>query len=583
MANNGTASVFATQWRNPTGFLSLLMIIGGPVIQSALAQLTGPSFVPICFSFGWVSYAFSTITALVGDGRLMPPTDYPCKVFNLETGYARTNRSWIIGRLLRDLEKPLSNEALCVSIYGTEQRPADKKCWAGMSKSTTFGLGAIALQIGIAIVPLGLTQDWGILIITASGTVIALLTAAVPQWRVEKFACRDESKKKIAITVGNGSRHVIVVLGEGRTLDLEDMAGGEGPRHGRPWVKTGWFLDYVNSDGRTVEIDQEEAHREYMSQHNIITRPLIRWRGISVGVRYYRRYQNDTAIRRPSSNEVMEAYAKNHNLAKQVQLFRGLPKPFWLTRLFVTILILLWTVVLISVLALKRNAWYLVAVGTVGMVQNAIVAAASREPDKRGIHLEKLPMIFIGEKVQDVLMDLDSWEAGCGRALLKEFFPAGLDVPKDRGEQDWWDEKARKGKGLEEDGKQVWGKQGGKKAAKEEGQEEEVEEEEKKKDSGEESEKGKGVEGNESGDGAGKEDEKGGENLTKQGALTSLNTEKKKDKDRYNRERYQEKYLGRRYDRIEIEKPGTPSRGKRDGGISRTEFRSRIVREAFSR
>src|ERR1700761_7719730 len=100
MVDNSTSSILAEQWRNPAGFLSLLMITGGPVIQSALAQLTGPLFVPICFSFGWVSYAFSTIPALVGDGRLMPTPDYTCKVINLKSGYARNNRSWLLGRLL---------------------------------------------------------------------------------------------------------------------------------------------------------------------------------------------------------------------------------------------------------------------------------------------------------------------------------------------------------------------------------------------------------------------------------------------------------------------------------------------------
>jgi hypothetical protein len=194
MADNSTASIFAAQWRNPTGFLSLLMIIGGPIIQSALAQLTGPKFVPICFSFGWVSYAFSTITALVGDGRLMPPTDYPCKVINLETGYARTNRSWIVGRLLRDLERPLANEAMCVSIYEADKPTGENLLEGG--KSRWIGLVAIAFQLVIAIIPWELHGDWGIFMITALGTVLALSMAALPQWRVEKLACRDASKKK---------------------------------------------------------------------------------------------------------------------------------------------------------------------------------------------------------------------------------------------------------------------------------------------------------------------------------------------------------------------------------------------------
>ncbi|KAH8777590.1 hypothetical protein F5883DRAFT_409812 [Diaporthe sp. PMI_573] len=371
---------FSNQWKHPTDILSVLLILGGDVVARALAQLTGPSFVPICFSFGWVSYAFSTISSLLGDGRLMPPADYPCKVINLENGYTRTNRSWIVGRLLRDLEQPLSNEALRVDVYEAVEPPY-KGCLAG-DKSMLFGGGAILIQMGIASIPFACSRDWGIFMITVFGTCAALATAGLPQWRVEKLACRIGSKKKIAITTGNGSRHVIVILGEGNCLDIEDLAAGEGPRHVRPW-------------------------------------------GIG--------------------------------MPKEVKLIRGLPLPFWLTRLFYGVLILAWAALLISVMALTKNAWYLVAVGTVGMAQNVIAAAASRDSETRGIYLKRKPMTFIGKKVMDVLMDLESWEPGCGRSLLKEFFPAGLDVPVDRGEKEWWDQRRKdreRGQGTSQTGSQ---------------------------------------------------------------------------------------------------------------------------------
>lgn len=372
MAGNSTASIFAEQWRNPSGFLSLLMILGGPVIQTALAQLTGPAFVPICFSFGWVSYAFSTISALVGDGRLMPPPDNACKVINLKNGYARTNRSWVVGRLLRDLEEPLSSESLLVSVYGAKA-PPDKSV-AG-AKSGLFGSAAIIIQLIISIIPWIRHHDWGIFMITAAGTCIALSTAALPQWRVEKFACRAKTSKDIAITAGNGSRHVVVILGNGHGLDVEDLAAGEGPRQQRPWKKVGWFIDKKTGEAK---------------------------------------------------------------------LFRGLPQAFCMTRLTCAIFILLWAGVLVSVIPLTENAWYLVGVGTIGMIQNAIIAAASRTPESRGFHLER-PFKFNRGKVMDVLKELETWRAGCGRALLKEFFPAGLDP--DRKENEWWDEKERKDRG----------------------------------------------------------------------------------------------------------------------------------------
>jgi len=73
--------------------LSVLLIIGGDVIQKAIAQLSGDYLVPVAFSFGWVVYSFSMLMSIVGDGRLMPPPNYPAKVINAGSGYSHENRS----------------------------------------------------------------------------------------------------------------------------------------------------------------------------------------------------------------------------------------------------------------------------------------------------------------------------------------------------------------------------------------------------------------------------------------------------------------------------------------------------------
>lgn len=463
MTDNSTASIFAEQWRNPAGFLSLLMIMGGPVIQLGLAQLTGPSFVPICFSFGWVSYAFSTISALVGDGRLMPPTDYNCKVINLENGYTRMNRSWVIGRLLRDLEKPLSTEALRVDVYEAAD-PLEKTLLLG-GKSTWFALAVILLQLSVAAIPFGVSGDWGILLITLLGNSVAVATAALPQWRIEKFACRIKSKKKIAITTGNGSRYVVVILGEGKCLDIEDLAMSEGPRQARPWENAEWCVRYVDSSGERVQVSRTQALKSYMRHNNIKSSAPKFLAGTWIGMRCFQWHLINQSVPKVNSSKAMEAYLKNHNLKKEVSIVRGLPLPFIWTRLLCVSFILCWTVILISVSALRQNAWYLIAVGAAGMLHNALVAAAARKPESRGIYLKQKPMIFVGDKVMDVLMDLDRWEAGCGRHLLKEFFPAGLDIPKNRGEVEWWDIKARQDKNsraASEGGRADWSSQLGK-------------------------------------------------------------------------------------------------------------------------
>jgi hypothetical protein len=112
-----TAAEFPVQWHNPKKVIAVVLIIGGEIVQKALAQLSGSLIVPVSFSFGWVAYAFSTIVTMVGDGRLMPEPDYACKVINVKNGYTHENRSWVIGRMLRDSEPPLDRESLVVEVF----------------------------------------------------------------------------------------------------------------------------------------------------------------------------------------------------------------------------------------------------------------------------------------------------------------------------------------------------------------------------------------------------------------------------------------------------------------------------------
>jgi hypothetical protein len=105
---------------------------------------------------------------------------------------------------------------------------------------------------------------------------------------------------------------------------------------------------------------------------------------------------------------------------------RGLPLDLWMTRVLCLGLTIAWTVLLIAAAALEENSWYLLAVGTIGMVQNAIVAGVHRRPEKRGIHLENVHREETG-KAMDVQVDI-------GRRLCEEFFPGKL---KDF-EVDWW-------------------------------------------------------------------------------------------------------------------------------------------------
>jgi hypothetical protein len=249
-ATTTIADELSTQWSAPPDVLSILLLLGGDVVQASLAQLTSShsSLTPSVFSFGWVAYAMSALLSAVGDNRLMPKSpDYPCIVINGKSGYSRDNRSWIISRILRDFdywkdtnvaieEQKLKEELkkksgpdvkprvpLSSSIYNVSSK---KKAGVGDYDFTYyFSFFIITLQFGLAAVPCGLYGDWSILMVTSAGTLLAWCTAGLPQWREEKIgACRKESNKTFVITSGNGTKDVLVIRGRGLGLDLEDLA-----------------------------------------------------------------------------------------------------------------------------------------------------------------------------------------------------------------------------------------------------------------------------------------------------------------------------------------------------------------------
>ena len=203
-------SILRSQWTNPSDVLSVLMIIGGDIVQKALAETSGGLFTPVCFSFGWVAYSFTALVNLLGDGRLLPEPDYPVKVFNLGNGYVRENKHWVIGRIGRDhemrmtKEHPLEGNALRISVFEAA-RCRTSTAVAGSGMARLFSVVAMLVQFGVAAIPVAVWGEWGVMMITAAGTLGALAAGALPQWRAEKLPIRTDSRKNFAISSGNVS------------------------------------------------------------------------------------------------------------------------------------------------------------------------------------------------------------------------------------------------------------------------------------------------------------------------------------------------------------------------------------------
>ncbi|KAI4267221.1 MAG: hypothetical protein LQ337_008449 [Flavoplaca oasis] len=323
------ADRLASHWNNPNDVLTILLIIGGDIVQKALAQLSGGQFVPVAFSFGWVSYSFNALLLSFGDGALMPTIIYPSILISVCSGYARPNHSWILNRLLRGVEASLEplQAAFCVSVFRC--KPYDARLhydWLWWS-----GVITIIIQLIIASVPFALENDWTFLLAAGTGISLSLTGGALPQWRKEKWGARiDDRSSSFCLTRGNGFQHVVVICNDGRgCLNLEDLA----------------------------------MPRRY---------------GCSQGC-----------------------------------------------KIFITISAMLWILFLINVAGLRHNAWYLLAVGFLGMVQNMSAAAVLRRPETVGMPLELVARIS-DHKVMQTLMETERRFPSVGAALVNTFFPGEI-------------------------------------------------------------------------------------------------------------------------------------------------------------
>lgn len=389
-AFNATSSVSQLRqtWVNPTGTISVLLILGGDVVQKALAQLVGGRLTPVSFSFGWVAYAVGAVVSAVGENKLMPPSpDCKAYVVNGNNGYVRENQSWILGRMMRDYEdwmdknikqaledlldkshrdniqkweeeikKPEkfsgrqsarpsrpSQAGICISIYdaGVDKQGHPIPPTPALGFFIYSGYAIMLLQLGIAAIPLGLSGDFAILMYTVAGNLLSLFTGTLKQWHREKWSCRqtEETSRKVTIvTRGNGAQHAIVIRNRGISFNLEDLATGARP-----------------SDAQ-------------MNRH---------------------------------------------------------------TRVCIIALAALWIVLLISVSGQNTDQWYLMAIGAIGTLHNIYLAGWPCPPETYGIRL-KYHDVITDTKVMPALYNLERVVPGAGRAMLSTFFPGELREDEER-------------------------------------------------------------------------------------------------------------------------------------------------------
>jgi hypothetical protein len=95
------------------------------------------------------------------------------------------------------------------------------------------------------------------------------------------------------------------------------------------------------------------------------------------------------------------------------------------TRICVTVLAALWILLLITAAGIKKNAWFLLAIGGVGILQNIFVAGWRRFPKAYGVPLTLVDLIDM-PKVMDTLFAVEDTYHHIGASMRDTFFPGKL-------------------------------------------------------------------------------------------------------------------------------------------------------------
>jgi len=301
----------------------------------------------------------------VGENRLMPKPEVDSILINASSGHTRTNRSWVLSRMLRDfdhwrprvcdeVEQDKLDELLEANKQSSKPRDEDEirvglrvtvwDCHSASGRGSGdaiywVGMLVSALQLGIAAVPWGLYGEWFTFFVTAAGTLLAYASGSLPQWWDEKVGVRHMKPtapiKDVILTEGNGAKDAILILGCNSGMDLEALAAPQ----------------------------------------------------------------------------------------------RELRSP-WSTRILTIVLAILWTALLISVAGWEQHTWFILGVGTIGILHNVLVAGMKRQPHAFGINLVYQCTIVEG-KVMEVLRLVEEAYPRAGAAMRDTFFPGKL-RPRER-------------------------------------------------------------------------------------------------------------------------------------------------------
>jgi hypothetical protein len=214
-----------------TSIIPLLMIVGPQLVGKALAiTIASPRNDFACFGFGLLGYAFNLlISAFTGFADVLPKPEILSKVLNLKSGQGRQNGSFVLSRVLRDLESRYETKkgGLVIEVLNAVAPAAPlsgRRLLQANNHMVIVLVAQFCAALGYAFLYSG---DISVFLILLTSLCALQTVNFLPAWGVQKFSARKDGSKNAvyALLRGNGHRHVFIINNvHPEAWNLEDLA-----------------------------------------------------------------------------------------------------------------------------------------------------------------------------------------------------------------------------------------------------------------------------------------------------------------------------------------------------------------------
>jgi hypothetical protein len=317
-----------------------------------------------------VSYATSAVNSAIGEHKLMPDADTGCTIINGKNGSSRGNGSWVLGRMMRDYHWWMTEEVR----HKTEDV---------LAAAHDFDVKRELEK------PPHLQQ---LVVERAQAGLI------VSFW--EASATEPAGRPGKDVLYWSGIVVMIIQLG------VAAIPCG---------IYGDWGVLLVTASAIGL---------------CLITGSLTQWKVEKWACRELRGKEKVFVLTRGNGAQhaiIIDSKGRGLDLEDLATGFANVDAPHITvsSRLIYGVLGILWVLLLITSSALIDDAWFLIAVGGIGMLQNMFVAGWNRKPAALGVPLDYKGVVG-GPKVFDVLLEVERRYEKVGVNMVGTFFPSGI-------------------------------------------------------------------------------------------------------------------------------------------------------------